>query len=123
MNAPKQELGSALLAQLPRLSDLPKLKAEISAAVKKEQAKMNRQRIVVQIFWIFCAVMATGYMWFGPESERGPRAPFLACFFILWGGIEVLKHRIHSARVEILTEIKQLQLQMLELRVKTEPKG
>lgn len=120
MNPKERNIGDALLAQLPQLSELPTLRTQALAAMEKEKLRLKRRRIAVQSFWIFCAVTATAYMWFGPESAHTPRAPFLACLFLLWGGIEVLKYRIHSSRVEILAEVKQLQLQVLELTAKVD---
>ena len=38
-----------------------------------------------------------------------------ACFFLIWGAVEMLKHFINRSRVELLKEIKQVQLQVLEL--------
>jgi hypothetical protein len=92
----------------------------------REQSRLRLQRILVQVFWLFCAASATAYMWFGPAQDRVPRAPFLACLFLLLGGIEVLKHRIHRSRVEMLAELKLLQLQVMELAVRLDaalPKG
>ena len=45
-----------------------------------------------------------------------PRGPFLACIFFTWGGVEVLKHHINSSRVDLLKEVKELQLQVFELQ-------
>ena len=109
------DLSAALLARLPLPAELPALRAEALAAMARERARVKLQRILVQSFWIFCAAASTAYMWFGPAQDRVPRAPVLACFFLLWGGIEVIKHRIYSSRVEVLAEIKQLQLQVAEL--------
>jgi hypothetical protein len=36
----------------------------------------------------------------------------------LWGGVELLKHRIHAAQVEVQKDFKQLQLQVLEIRAR-----
>ena len=52
---------------------------------------------------------------FTTESAHLPRAPFLACIFFIWGGVEILKHYINSSRIDLLKEIKQLQLQVFDL--------
>jgi hypothetical protein len=53
---------------------------------------------------------------FPPPQRPAARAPFLACFFFLWGGIEVLEHHINAARTDLKAQIKQLQAQLLELQ-------
>lgn len=108
-------LREALTSQLPN-TDLTQMRAHAMVAIEHEQRNLRRRYLAVQAFWIFCAVSATIYMWFGPDSASTPRAPFLALFFILWGGIEVLKQRIHAARMAGLIEVKRLQLDLAELR-------
>ncbi len=55
-------------------------------------------------------------VWFSADSARLPRGPFLACIFFTWGGVEIVKQHINTARVDILKEIKQIQVQVFELQ-------
>jgi len=59
----------------------------------------------------------------GNADSHMPRAPFLACIFFLWGGVELLKHRIHAAQIEIQKDLKQLHLQVLELKATSLTQG
>lgn len=110
------DITDGLLARLPNSSELAKFRSSIASSIEKNRVRVQRERVLATAFWIFCAASATVYLWFGSEAGKFPRAPFLACIFFLWGGIEVLKHHIYAARVEALKEIKQLQLQVLELQ-------
>ncbi|HEY2585242.1 MAG TPA: hypothetical protein VGI81_05715 [Tepidisphaeraceae bacterium] len=40
----------------------------------------------------------------------------LACFWFLFGAVELLKHFINRARVDVLREVKGLELRILELQ-------
>ena len=116
MNEKRNTLRDALFAQLPQPGDLAAYRNRVSSMIDENQKRIRRERIWVTVFWIFCAASATAYLWFGTDGSQFPRAPFLACIFFLWGGFEMLKHHIHSSRIDLLKEIKQLQLQVLELQ-------
>lgn len=118
MNQPNN-IAEGLLAHLPDSSQLTSFRQQVTSSIEKNRVRLQRERVIAHAFWIFCAVTATAYLWFGPDAARFPRAPFLACIFFLWGGVELLKHYIQASRVETLKEIKQLQLQVLELQART----
>jgi hypothetical protein len=52
-------------------------------------------------------------LWFG----------ILACFWLLSGAVFILRYFINYSRLEILKEIKAMQLQIEELREKIAAKG
>jgi hypothetical protein len=105
-----------LISQMPQPEDLPAYRERVAATIEKAQHRVQVQRRFVSAFWIFCAASATAYLWFGSSAGQFPRAPFLACIFFLWGGVELIRHSIASLQVEIQKDIKHLQVQVLELR-------
>jgi hypothetical protein len=105
-----------LLSQMPQPENLAAYREQVAATIAKAQRSVRVQRVIATAFWIFCAVSATVYLWFGSSAGQFPRAPFLACIFFLWGGVELIKHHIASSQVELQKDIKQLQVQVLELR-------
>ena len=113
---PENPMQNRLLSQLPGPNDLDAYRKKVAAILEKDRKQIRIDRIIATSFWIFCAVSAAAYLWFGDTWSQLPRAPFLACIFFLWGGVEVLKHHIHSAEVELRKEVKQLQVQVLELQ-------
>ena len=110
------EIRNQLLSHVPQPEDLSEYRSRIGQIIQKEQKHLRVERIVTTIFWSFCVASATAYLWFGNSDSHLPRAPFLACIFFLWGGVELLKHRIHAVQVEIQKDLKQLQLQILEIK-------
>jgi len=110
------EIRNQLLSQLPQPVDLANYRNHVAEIIQRDQKRMRVEHIVSTLFWIFCAASATAYLWFGNGDAHLPRAPFLACIFFLWGGVELLKHRINATQVEIQKDLKQLQLQVLEMQ-------
>ena len=116
------EIRSQLLSQIPQPENLSEYRSRVAEIIQRDQKRLHVEHVVTTVFWIFCAASATAYLWFGNSDAHLPRAPFLACIFFLWGGVELLKHRIHSAQIEIQKELKQLQLQVLEMNSSLVPR-
>jgi hypothetical protein len=110
------EIRDRLLSHLPPATDLTAYRKQVAVTLEKNQKRIRLERILANLFWIFCAATAAIYIWFGNNGFQYPRAPFLACIFLLLGGVEILKHHVHSAQVELQKEVKQLQVQVFELQ-------
>lgn len=105
-----------LLSESPKLDDLANYRQQVSSLIDSNQKRLRRERILTTAFWIFCAFSAIAWLWFSADSAHLPRGPFLACIFFIWGGVEIVKHHINAARVDILKEIKQIQVQVFALQ-------
>jgi hypothetical protein len=105
-----------LLSESPNPGDLAGYRQQVSSSIEASQKRLRRERLLVTGFWIFCAVSATAWLWFSADAARLPRGPFLACIFFTWGGVEVVKHYVNAVRVDVLKEIKQIQLQVFTLQ-------
>lgn len=114
MNNPN-EIRTQLLSHIPQPENLSEYRSRVAEIIQKDQKRLHAERVVTTVFWIFCGASATAYLWLGNSDAHLPSAPFLACIFFLWGGVELLKHRIHATQIEIQKELTQLQLQVLEM--------
>src|SRR4051794_11245861 len=108
-------LRDSLLGQVPKPGEIARYREHVTSMLEQDQKRIRRERAAVVAFWVFCAVSATAWLWFSAESAHLPKGPFLACIFFTWGGVEIVKHYINSSRIDLLKEIKQLQLQVFEL--------
>ncbi len=108
-------LRNRLLDHTPGLSDLADYRQFILSTVERDQKRIRRERLLATLFWIFCAASATAWLWFSADAASWPRGPFLAGIFFTWGGVEIVKHHINACRIDLLKEIKQIQLQIFEL--------
>lgn len=113
---PTNDFRDRLLLHLPDPADLTNYRNQVASTIEKNQKKIKLERLLATSFWIFCALLATAFIWFSSGGSQAPRAPFLACIFLLLGAVELLKHHVHSAQVELQKEVKQLQVQVLELQ-------
>lgn len=116
MEPDHDSLRDRLLGRAPRPADLADYRQQVSAALEKNRTRIRRERRLATLFWIFCAASATVWLWFSADAASLPRGPFLACIFFTWGGVEILKHNIHACRIDLLKEIKEMQLQIFELQ-------
>jgi len=58
------------------------------------------------------------FLWMAGRGFNAPQGNWflgLACFWVLFGAIEIAKYGVEQGRVELLKEVKQLQLQVLEI--------
>ncbi len=116
MTNDSDSIRERLLLQLPQLANAAAYKAAVAETLQKNQTRIRRERLWVTLFWVFCVVTTVIYLWFGPGAAQSPRGPFLACIFFIWGSSELVKHHINSSRIDVLKEIKQVQVQILELQ-------
>jgi peptidoglycan/LPS O-acetylase OafA/YrhL len=108
-------IRTRLLSHLPEPSALAEYRKEVGSMLEKNQKRIRRERVIVTAMWVFCAIASVFYLWLDPYSSTTPKGPFLACFMFLWGMAELLKHYVNTCRIDLLKEIKQVQLQVLEL--------
>jgi hypothetical protein len=116
MESNENSFRDRLLSGSPMPDDLAKYRQTVSAVIGSNEKRLRRERILITAFWIFCALSATAWLWFSAESAGLPRGPFLACIFFTWGGVEVVKHYVNAARVDMLKEMKQIQVQMFAMQ-------
>ena len=118
---PKDEktLQDRLLSRSPLPSNSADYRKEVAQLLEKNDKAFLREKWGARALWIFCVGLGTSYLWFGGAKLDTPKAAWfgcLACFWLLIGAVELLKHFINRSRLELLKEVKQVQLQVLELQ-------
>ena len=116
---PKDEsLRERLLSRLPEPANLEAYREEVVSLLAKNEKGLQRERKVVARLWIFVVLVSVGFLTAGGlyiDTPKGPWFGTLACFWFLFGAVETVKHFVNRGRVELLKEVKQVQLQVLEL--------
>ena len=117
---PKDErMQDRLLSHLPKPSKIGDYRREVALLLEKNDKEFLREKWGTRAMWLFCVGLGVVYMWFGDAKLDTPKAAWsagLACFWLIVGAVQVLKHFINRGRVELLKEVKQVQLQVLELQ-------
>jgi hypothetical protein len=105
MEQANSSVRDRLLSRLPQPENLPAYREEVSAALAKNEKTFRRQKWATGALWIYVigfAVIPLTMGWLRLDTRNG--------------AVELLKLFINRNRVEILKELKQVQLQVLELQ-------
>lgn len=118
---PKPELlRERLLAQFePDAGKLASHRKEIQAMLAKQERTLRFQKWYAAANWIFVVALGTLFLTLAGMLEMMPPGTllgFLSCFFLIGGAVELLKYFMNSHRVELLKELKGLELQVLEIK-------
>ena len=82
--------------------------------VAQNERGSRRKKVAVRVLWIFCVVCSIAFLWFDGRSANVSKAPRLALFMFLVGAVELLNHFINRWRIDLLKEVKPVQVQILE---------
>jgi hypothetical protein len=113
-----EPIGEQLLSRLPRPANLAAYKEEVTSLLVKNEETLRRNKWTVVRVWIFVVAVSGPFLWMAGRHFNTPQGNWflgLACFWVLFGAIEILKYVTQQGRVELLKELKQIQLQVLEL--------
>lgn len=118
-NKPKP-LRERLLAQFePDREKLAIHRKEVQAMLEKNERTLRLQKWYAGSIWIFVVLMGTCFMVLGGLHSEKPAsiwAGLTACFFLIGAAVEMVKYFINRSRVEVLKEVKGLELQLLEIK-------
>ena len=113
-----ETIGELLLSRLPRAANLGTYKDEVAALLAQNEKRLRQNRWTVVRVWIFVIVVSAPFLWIAGthfNTAEGNWFLGLTGFWVLFGAIEVAKYVDHQGRVELLKELKQIELQILEL--------
>jgi hypothetical protein len=118
MDQRADSIRDRLLSRLPQPAGLADYRKEIASMLEKNETRLRREKWGVSALWFFVVALSTVSLFLGGQRLDTPKGPWfgtLACFWLLFGAVELLKHFINRSRVDLLKEVKQVQLQVLEL--------
>lgn len=111
-----ENMRDRLLARLPQPENLGEYRNEVQSLLEKNQNKLRVEKRYSAVFWVFVVCLCAALMWGSAGTSKAAQAGTFGLFFVIAGAVELLKHFINRNRVELLKEIKQVQLQVLELQ-------
>jgi len=120
MEKENSSLRDRLLARLPQPENLAAYHEEVAAELLKNEKGFRREKRYVCLLWFtVVTISVTFFVLVGVgrlDTARVTLFGVQACWWTLLGAVELLKHFINRSRVEVLKEVKQVQLQVLELQ-------
>jgi len=104
---------SRLLAQLPNDGELAGYRVEVAALLDKRKKALRAEKYVHRRILIAASLLFVAGEW----RVSAHRESFIAAafFIFLYGVMESALYKTRQGQVELLKEMKQLQLQVLEL--------
>ena len=117
---PKDDrIREKLLSHLPAPANLAAYRQEVAATLEKKEKAVRRERWVVIELWVFVTAISVLFLWLGGrhmDTVKGPYFVSLACFWFLFGMVYFVSHAINRSELHVLKEVKQVQVQVLELQ-------
>jgi hypothetical protein len=119
MEPAKSEFRDRLLAQ--QTADPESLRAyrgEVEAMLARQEKLLRREKWGAGALWVYAVLLGTAFLTLGGLWQVIPAGvwlPAFAGFLLLGAAVELLKHFINRARVEILKEVKRVEMRVLEL--------
>jgi len=130
---PKDDsIREGLLSQLPQPANLPAYREEVALLVEKKEKEVRRERRVMIELWVFTIVVSILFLWMGAqrmgskavdEAALGPYFMGCAGFWFLFALVYFVAHSISRSRLALLKEVKQVQVQVLELQALLQRRG
>lgn len=119
MEQGNSSIRDRLLARLPRPENLAAYQKEVAEGLSKKEKRLRWERWGSRAVWIFAGsyvlyLLNRGEQWF--DTPKAHLSMCIAFLLLFCGAVELVKHFINRSRVELLKEIKQVQLQVLELQ-------
>ena|SRR5579859_2320384 len=111
-------IGERLLSRLPQPENLAAYQEEVKSLLAMNEKELRQSKRTVVRMWVFVGVVAAPFLWMAGANFNTPQGNWflgLTCFWVLLGAVEVAKYVAQQYRVELLRELKQIQLQILEL--------
>ena len=113
-----ESISEMLLSRLPQSANLAAYQKEVTLLLAEKEKKLRRNRWTVVCVWILVVVVSAHFLWMAGthfNTAEGNWFLGLVGFWILFGTIEIAKYEHKQGRVELLKELKQVQLQILQL--------
>jgi hypothetical protein len=119
METRSDNMRDRLLARLPQPVNFAAYREETAAGLAKKERRLRWEKWFVRTFWVYVLGMWGIFLYRGEawvETPHGHRWEVGMLVLFTLGAMQILKYVVLRSRVEILKEVKQVQLQVLELQ-------
>jgi hypothetical protein len=114
-----ESIDELLLSRLPRPANLAAYQEQVKCLLEQNEKTLQQNKWTVRRVWFFVIAVSIPSLWMAGAHFNTPQGNwFLGAvfFWVLFGAIEIAKYDHNQARVELLKELKQIQLQVLEVQ-------
>ena len=117
MEKQNDSMRERLLARLPQPENLAAYREETAALLAKHEKALTWEKMAPRACYVIAlAILVVNWSW-GQKFGGAPNHPvwLWAGYAYFLGAVGELRYRIYHGRVETLKELKQVQLQILEI--------
>lgn len=124
MEKQNDSIRERLLARLPQPGNLAAYREETAALLAKHEKALFWDKVPSIVCYVVAALMVVLWLW-GKTPAPAMRQYFWPLVALVYfGGVVVdLRYRIYRSEVNTLKEVKQVQLQVLELQASIDRGG
>jgi hypothetical protein len=119
MEPSNHPLREGLLAQhVPSPGRLAQYRKEVDAMLEQQEKTLRRQKWYAGAIWIYAVLLATAFLMISSflQTPPGIAMSFFGIFLMIAAAVELLKYFLNRDRVEMLKEVKRLEIHLLEIR-------
>jgi hypothetical protein len=116
---PKDDLRGRLLAHVePDPDRLARYREEVRVMLERHEKSLRRQKWYAGGIWIFVVLLATGFLLMSGNVGAPPwfLPVMIALVMLIFAAVEMLKYFVNRSQMEILKELKGLELQVREVK-------
>jgi hypothetical protein len=119
-NNKKESLRERLLSQEANASERrEKCRKEVDKMLDKQSRALKIEKRIIGPMWFYIVILCTAFLLIGgfsPDPAKKSWFGILACFWQIFGAVFLLRYFINRNRLEILKELKEIQLRMEEFK-------
>jgi len=124
MEKQNDSMRERLLARLPQPENLAAYREETAALLAKHEKALFWDKVPSIVAYVVAAIMVALWLWGKmPAAAMRQYFLFLAGFAYFGGVIVDLRYRTYRSEVNTLKEVKQVQLQILEIQASLQKHG
>ncbi|HWX56121.1 MAG TPA: hypothetical protein VN176_16145 [Verrucomicrobiae bacterium] len=113
-----EAVSELLLSRLPQPANRAAYQEEVKSLLAKNEKTLRQHQWTVRRIWIFVIAVSLPCLAVAGANYGKPQGNWFmnsVYFWVLFGAIEIAKYHQNQGRVELLKELKQIQLQILDL--------
>jgi hypothetical protein len=124
MEEENSSMRERLLARLPQPENLAAYREETASLLAKHEKTLSWEKMAPSVCLVsaFAIVMSDNFWGQKLDAATTHFIWFWAGLLFFVGAVEDLRYRIYRSRVDTLKEVKQVQLQVLELQASLQKK-
>jgi hypothetical protein len=123
MEQENNSIRERLLLRLPQPENLAAYREETASLLAKHEKALFWEKMPSKVLYIIASAIVMAYIFWGQKHGTNV-TQLLGLWALLFfvGAVQDLRYRIYRSRVDMLKDVKQVQLQILELQASLQKK-